>query len=417
MAAERLGPVEPDLLVLAAHLVHPSPPGVEQGRDVVAGEGSDLGSEPGPAVDRRFGGHVHSTFDALIVFGCGDDEVHRTGVEVAALRLGELEDLDVGGGSPVLDASFAGHTCWLQGVPDRPADGQDADRRRGDDRDDCDVHFVRIAGGSASSGPDLCGNDDLSPYRGRVTVRALLHGHEFDLQTLVDMFPEGDPCIVKDDEDRFHLETAELDPHMQDAGRLVEIAERVLVDLLGAARLRHSDFRQVRIVGSFEKWEGSTKFLHVTDGGELREKAVVARAETAMIRVSARSAAAVTHPDEPAAAPEPSGARYLRLKRTHPAAAELIALLGNSDMDWADLYKAFEIVREASKACTAPKYSLEQLGYSKTEVSNFTRSVNLHRHARPSGDPPKRELELAEAQSFTREMVERWFCRIKDGTP
>lgn len=250
-----------------------------------------------------------------------------------------------------------------------------------------------------------------------MTVRALLHGHEFDLQTLVEMFPEGDPCIVEDDEDRFHLETAKLDPHMQDAGQLVEIAERVLADLLGAARLRHSDFRRVRIAGSFERWDSSTKLLHLTDGGELREKAVVARAETAMIRVSARSAAAATQPDEPVAAPEPSGARYLGLAGAHPAVAELIGLLGKSDMGWADLYKAFEIVRAASKIGTAPKYSLEQLGYSKTEVDNFTRSANLHRHARPSGDPPKRELSLAEAQEFTRDMAERWFCRLEVGTP
>lgn len=249
-----------------------------------------------------------------------------------------------------------------------------------------------------------------------MTVRALLHGHEFDLRTLFDMFPDGDPHIVQDD-GRFHMETAELDPHMQEAGRLVEIAERVLAILIGAAKLRHSHFRPVRIAGSFEKWEGSKKFLHVTDGGQLRERVVVARAETATIRGSAPSAAAATPSDEPVVIPEPSGARYLRLARADPAVAELIALLGKSDMDWADLYKAFEIVRSASKGDTAPKYPLEQLGYSKPEVSNFTRSANLHRHARPTGDPPKRELELTEAQAFIRDLVERWFCRLDGGTP
>lgn len=45
-----------------------------------------------------------------------------------------------------------------------------------------------------------------------MTVRALLKGDEFDLQTLVDMFPEGDPCAVKAHEDWFHLEATELDP-------------------------------------------------------------------------------------------------------------------------------------------------------------------------------------------------------------
>lgn len=273
-----------------------------------------------------------------------------------------------------------------------------------------------MAGTLASSWRDLRGNDDVSSYPGRVTVRALLRGHEFDLQTLVDMFSDDDPRVVKDEGERFHLETAELDSHMKDAGRLVEIAERVLADLVGAARLLHSDLQQVSIAGSFEKWEGSTKVIHGTDGGVVRERAVVARPETANIRISAHAAGVATHPDGPVSPPEPPGARYRRLARAQPAVAELIALLGKSDMDWADLYKAFEIVREASKAGAAPKYSLEQLGYSKTDVNNFTQSMNLHRHARPSGDPPKRELTLAEAQAFTRDMTERWFRRLEGGT-
>lgn len=249
-----------------------------------------------------------------------------------------------------------------------------------------------------------------------MTVRALLKGHEFDLQTLVDMFPEGDPCVVKDHEDRFHLEATELDPHMRDAGRLIEISERVLTDLVGAARLRHGDFQQVSITGSFEKWEGSTKFLHGTDGGVLRDKTVVARPEPATIRAGAHVVAATTHPDGQIALPEPAGARYLRLAEYHSAAAELIALLGKSDADWADLYKAYEIVRDASKAGRNSRFSLDQLGYSKTEVDNFSGTVNLHRHARPTGQP-KRELTLAEAQAFTRDMTERWFRQLEAGKP
>jgi hypothetical protein len=68
-------------------------------------------------------------------------------------------------------------------------------------------------------------------------------------------------------------------------------------------------------------------------------------------------------------------------------------------------------VREASKRGRKPRWSLEQLGYAKTDVDNFTLTVNLHRHARPSSRP-KRELTLPEAQQFFRDMAERWFRQL-----
>jgi hypothetical protein len=136
-----------------------------------------------------------------------------------------------------------------------------------------------------------------------VTVRALLNGHEFNLRTLVDMYPAGAPCVVRDDGGRYHLEASELDPHMADAGRLVEIAERVLGDLVGTARLTHSDFQPVNVAGSFESFDGPNKSIHATDSAVGRERAVVARPEPAMIRAGARVTAAATHPEGEVPAP------------------------------------------------------------------------------------------------------------------
>jgi hypothetical protein len=101
----------------------------------------------------------------------------------------------------------------------------------------------------------------------------------------------------------------------------------------------------------------------------------------------------------------------LRLARAHPDVDELLRHVGRSDMFWDDLYKAFEIVRESSKRGRKPRWSLDQVGYSKTEVDNFTLTVNRHRHARPTGRP-QWELSLAECQQFVRDLAERWFGQL-----
>ena len=83
-------------------------------------------------------------------------------------------------------------------------------------------------------------------------------------------------------------------------------------------------------------------------------------------------------------------------------------------MQWKDLYQVYEIVNDATARGQKTRWALEPLGYSKEEVRDVTGSVNLHRHARPSGRP-RRELSLAECRQFVRDLAERWLQQLESG--
>jgi hypothetical protein len=78
----------------------------------------------------------------------------------------------------------------------------------------------------------------------------MLEGHEFDLQTLAELFPEGDPRVVKDDEDgRYHLESSALAQYAEDHNRMAETARELLAELLGPARFHRADLGEVKVIG------------------------------------------------------------------------------------------------------------------------------------------------------------------------
>jgi hypothetical protein len=255
-----------------------------------------------------------------------------------------------------------------------------------------------------------------------VAVRAVLDGYESDLRTLVDLFPEGDPRVVNDEDDgQYYLESSELDAHFTDGGRMLEVAERTLVRLFAIARLQPAEFRDVSLTGRFDRPNtraGADTSAHSNDTWGWREQATVVRAgtaearaqvrATAEARAQVRATAAATHTGGTSVElAQARGLRYLRLAQAHPEVDELLQLLGTSDLSWKDLYKAYEIVNNATGRGKKTRWALEPLGYSKAEVRDFTASVNLHRHARPSGRP-QRELSLAECQQFVRDLTERW---------
>jgi hypothetical protein len=251
-----------------------------------------------------------------------------------------------------------------------------------------------------------------------VTVRASLEGHEFDLQMLAELFPEGDPRVVKDSEGVYHLESSDLEKYFGDGGRILDAAEQILGPLLAAARLEHADFQDVSLASRFDrpKADGTTeRSSHVTDSATARERVTVVRLAPIVARSHAYAVAVVTYPDGATVEPaKPRGLRYLSLMRAHPEVAELLQLLSTSDMSWDDLYKTYEIVNDATGRGKKTHWALESLGYDRTEVSNFKGTVNLRRHARPTGHP-QRELTLADCQHFVRDMAERWFQQLESG--
>jgi hypothetical protein len=176
-------------------------------------------------------------------------------------------------------------------------------------------------------------------YPGRVTVRAALEGHQYDLQTLAELFPEGEPRVARDNKDgRYYLESSELDPHFRDGGRMLDLAKEILDELVAVARLQPEEFHDVSLAGQFDRptADGERETSgHLSDSWAWRDRATVVRVEASEARAHVHAVASATHPDEAITEPAaPRGLRYLRLARSHPEVKELLRLLGTSDMSW-----------------------------------------------------------------------------------
>jgi hypothetical protein len=128
-----------------------------------------------------------------------------------------------------------------------------------------------------------------------VTVKAWLDGHPFDLETLTELFREGEPMVVQEG-DAYYLTSAAFDGLLHEAGRLEEVACSALRRVNGVAWALDSSFRPVTLPGRFSDETGDTS--------------VVVGAVTAEVRATAYVAAVVTSgeaqlpPPPPARGPE-----------------------------------------------------------------------------------------------------------------
>lgn len=225
-------------------------------------------------------------------------------------------------------------------------------------------------------------------------VKAWLTGHELDLAFLAHLIPSGEVRVTKDDKGYF-LSAAELDTLQEDA-LLYERAARLLAMANGWARVSDQGFRPVSFSGTY------------TFGDQIHSVGI---ADTIRIRAHIEASGIVTGavgPGRPAmSTPEPE-----RLLPTiNPNIAEALAIMGQPLLGWAELYKAFEIVRDDAGVRT-----ITRLGWAtQAEIDAFTASANrpdvsgaAARHARMSGRPPRRRMTEAEARSFIARILIAW---------
>jgi hypothetical protein len=234
-------------------------------------------------------------------------------------------------------------------------------------------------------------------------IKARLKGHEFDLLTLAELFREGDPAIVADDEGYFLSFTAP-DGLLDDGSRLYDAASVLLRRVNGVARMLSDEIRPVGLTGRFSDETG-------------RQHAVVL-ADSAEVRGSAFDAVVTADGEEPSS-PPPPGPGYVQLAQTHPDVAEVLDILGKADPapGWSDLYKVHEILLD-----NVPDFY--QRGWvTRDEISTFTGSANrkevsgdLARHARLKGDPPKRTVTLVEARQLIGRLVTAWLDWLRSSS-
>lgn len=228
--------------------------------------------------------------------------------------------------------------------------------------------------------------------------KAWLEGHESDLETLGELFREGDPLVARDPTDGYYLEASTL---QDSTGQLdVNAAEPLIKRINGVARAADQAFRPVRLKGRYTAPDGATS--------------VVISGETAEARLKARATATVLVNGAPAPQPPPKGPRYVKLAELDPDVADALRVLGQAGpLDWYDIYKAWEIVEQAvggSKQVDAKGWA------TAAEINRLTASANHPgisgdeaRHARMKGSPgPSRVMTMGEADALVRRLVANW---------
>ena len=169
----------------------------------------------------------------------------------------------------------------------------------------------------------------IGRYALHMPVKAQLDGHDFDLERLAELFPHGDPKVVKADEG-FFLEATALDGLFHEASRMREVATLILAQFNGVARLRDAGFRRVRLLNRYVNDSGSVHtMIDVGDEACVRDTATVVVAGTAEARLGTLNARVAVN--GVVAKPEAPGASYLDLTSVNTDVAELLTLIGDAD--------------------------------------------------------------------------------------
>ncbi|MEV6306222.1 hypothetical protein AB0M02_42890 [Actinoplanes sp. NPDC051861] len=185
--------------------------------------------------------------------------------------------------------------------------------------------------------------------------KAFLKGHEFDLYELGALFSSGDTQVIKDGNDYF-LASIEIDQRPP-GEEFYNAAERVLALVNGVGQANSSSFRPVALVGRFQ--EGESNHHHV------------GFADTAEARGYAYAAAVLIDPvGNEAPAPPPPGAERIRKAMSDVDANEALRIMGRAEpTTWIDLFKVYEIVREALGVLTTEVVDVRRGALIREETS------------------------------------------------
>jgi hypothetical protein len=230
-----------------------------------------------------------------------------------------------------------------------------------------------------------------------VPWKAWLEGHEFDLETLRELFRAGDPLVRQDPSDGYYLESSAL----QDSdGQLDRSAAEPLVKRInGVARAADQGFRPVHLRGRYTAPDGTMSVVAFAEMAEARSKVW---------------AAAVVSGGVPVAEPPPKGPRYVKLAEQDADVADVLPVLGQpGSLDWYDIYKAWEIVEHA---VGGSRQVVARGWVTKADIDRLTASANHPgisgneaRHTRMSGTPgPNRTMTMSEADALVRRLVANW---------
>ncbi len=228
--------------------------------------------------------------------------------------------------------------------------------------------------------------------------RVVLTGHPFDIETLQEQFPKGDPRVVQDG-DRYCLESADFDSLAPDCVALMARAKALLAQMNGAARLVHPSLQGVeagRIVGP-------DAHEHVV----VEVGSIVGRGKVSVVGV--RTDAGPIPPPPP-----PAGQVALEAATGNADAGAALRLLGIGPLDWVNLYRILDCVRNAVGGLEG----IVSRGLStRAELNRFTGTANSQkaigddaRHGPGREEPPKNPMTVNEARDLICRVVRGWLA-------
>lgn len=205
---------------------------------------------------------------------------------------------------------------------------------------------------------------------------------------LTSLFAQGQLVVSSDD--GYHFVSGDDINAASTAQEALQQAVQQLPLLNGIGRATDPAFRRVQLAGSVVE-EGQPQRRHVF----------------AEVKMEGRSRLTVGPPAP--AVPDPMAVKAAG----DPALMEALTRLGDSpDASWVDLYKIFEVLRDAAGGQPALQ---RRVGLTKPEVSRFTLTANhpdgggdLARHARLGAEPPANPMSVAEGQQFIRHLIASW---------
>ena len=235
-----------------------------------------------------------------------------------------------------------------------------------------------------------------------MTTKAWLEGHQFDLEDLAEQLAARDVRVVRDEtENAYYLSAPEID-NPPEAGQFNKPAERLIVRINGVGRTKSADFRPVKLSGKYTDSNGNAHFFVSAAPTELRIRGSAAGVTTS---------GGQPQPDPPSPWPD-----RFALADMNSDVADALEIMGQpKPLEWVDLRKVFEIIREAIKNDTIVTLNWTtqaDLDSFKESAAHPAVSGTDAVHARRREQPQHRKMSLAEGRSFVSDLVTKWLGKL-----
>ncbi len=227
-------------------------------------------------------------------------------------------------------------------------------------------------------------------------------GHPYDLEDVYENQSSESWSVVKDN-DHFFMEYV-LFNDIEEADKVREIALKIITLINGSAKLRISGFRPIE----------TGNVSYIDDRGNRHNFVLLQGSISARSRLKAT--AIVTKPNGSEVEEEIEQSDQIRhtfaLAESDPNVFDALRLYASNELNWVDLYKIYEIIKDdvgGLKALFNKRFVL------KKDLRNFSHTAqhpgaigDAARHARVAAEIPENPMSLSEANLLISTMMTKW---------